>query len=74
MDLVSEEKKFEEKCQNIQDKMMRQNILFIFSKASDKKYSEYNINISIPTIESPKSKEDYEFILTINLHKKTIKL
>ena len=72
MDLVSEEKKFEEKCQNIQDKMMRQNILFIFSKASDKKYSEYNINLSIPKNESPKSKEDYEFILTINLHKKNI--
>ena len=72
MDLVNEEKKFEEKFQNIQDKMMRQNILFIFSKASDKKYSEYNINISIPKNESPKSKEDYEFILTINLHKKSI--
>ena len=71
MELTNEEKKFEEKCQNIQDKMMRQNILFIFSKSSDKKYSEYNINISIPKNKSSKSKEDYEFNLTINLVKKS---
>ena len=74
MELTQEEKKFEEKCQNIQDKMMRQNILFIFSKVLTKKYSEYNINISIPKNKSTKSKEDYEFILAINLTKKNILL
>ena len=74
MELTQEEKKFEEKCQNIQDKMMRQNILFIFSKVLSKKFSEYNINISIPKNKSTKSKEDYEFILAINLTKKNILL
>ena len=48
MELTNEEKKFEEKCQNVQDKMMRQDILFIFSKTASKRYSEYNVNISIP--------------------------
>ena len=74
MELTNEEKKFEEKCQNVQDKMMRQDILFIFSKAASKRYSEYNINISIPKNKSSKSKEDYEFILDINLTKKSILL
>ncbi len=72
MELKDEEKKFEEKCQEVQDKLMRQNILFIFNKTNSKKYSEYTINISIPNNESPKSKEDYEFILYINLTRKKI--
>ena len=72
MELTEEEKKFEEKCQNIQDKMMRQNILFIFSKISSIKFSQYNIDISIPKNKSPNSKEDYEFVLSINLTKKSI--
>ena len=74
MELTEEEKKFEEKCQNVQDKMMRQNILFIFNKTSTKKYSEYNINISIPNNKSQKQNEDYEFILSLNLTKKNILL
>jgi len=74
MELTNEEKKFEEKCQNVQDKMMRQDILFIFSKTPSKRYSEYNINISIPKNKSPKNKEDYEFILYVNLTKKSILL
>ena len=72
MELKDEEKKFEEKCQEVQDKLMRQNILFIFNKTNSKKYSEYTINISIPKNDSPKSKEDYEFILYINLTRKKI--
>ena len=72
MELKDEEKKFEEKCQEVQDKLMRQNILFIFNNTNSKKYSEYTINISIPKNDSPKSKEDYEFILYINLTRKKI--
>ena len=71
MELVDEEKKLEEKCQIVQDKMMMQNIFFIFNKTPNKKYSEYNINISIPKNDSPNSKEYYEFILSINLTKKS---
>ena len=72
MELKDEETKFEQKCQEVKDKVVRHNISFIFNKNSTKKYSEYNINISIPKNNSQKLKEYYEFILTINLTKKSI--
>ena len=72
MELTEEEKKFEQKCQNVQDKVIRQNILFIFTKTETKKYSEYNINLSIPNQIQKERKEDFEFILIINITRKNI--
>ena len=72
MDLIEEEKKLENKCQEVQDKVVRQNILLIFNKDSNKVYSQYTINISIPKNNSKSSKDDYEFILKINLTSKRI--
>ena len=72
MELKDEELKFEQKCQEIKDKVVRHNISFIFKKTSTKKYSEYNINISIPKNNFQKLKEYLEFILFINITKKSI--
>ena len=71
MEIKDEEKKFEQRCEEVKDKVVRQNILLIYNKISTKKFSEYTIDISIPKNTSPKSKEDYEFHLIINLIKKT---
>ena len=72
MELKDEELKFEQKCQEIKDKVVRHNISFIFKKTSTKKYSEFNINISIPKNNFQKLKEYLEFILFINITKKSI--
>ena len=72
MELKDEETKFEQQCQEVKDKVVRQNILFTFNKTSTKKCSEYEINISIPKNNTSKSKEYYEFNLILNLTKKSI--
>jgi len=72
MELKDEELKFEQKCQEIKDKVVRHNISFIFKKTSTKKCPEYDINISIPKNNCQKLKEYLEFILFINITKKSI--
>ena len=72
MNLKEEEKLLEKKCELLQDKIIKDNILLIYSKINSKKYSEYRINITFPNIIDQESKEDLEFILEINLTKKTI--
>ena len=72
MELNDAETKFEQKCQEVKDKVVRKNISFIYNKISTKKYSEYNINISIPKNNSTKLKEYFEFNLIINLTKKSV--
>ena len=71
MNLKEEEKILERQCENVQNKIIKENILLVFSKTDSKKYSEYNIDISF-TNANPKLNKDYEFTLEINLNKKTM--
>ena len=72
MALKEEEKLIEKKFEAAQDKIVRDNILLVYTKSNSKKYSEYQVNISFTIKKNKVSKEDYEFILEINLTKKTI--
>ncbi len=72
MNLKEEEKILEKKCDAIQDKIIKENILLIYTRTNTKKYSEYIITISFPNKINPESKKELEFILEINLTKKTI--
>ena len=72
MNLKEEEKILEKKCELVQDKIIREDILLIYNKINSKKYSEYHINISFPNKINPDSKKELEFILEINLTKKTM--
>ena len=72
MNLKEEEKILEKKIEAAQDKIVRDNILLVYSKSNSKKYSEYQINFSFSNNKNKLSKDDYEFILEINLSKKTI--
>ena len=72
MDLKEEEKALEKKCELIQNKIMKDNILLLYNKTNSKKISEYHINMSFSNNNKQKQKEDYEFILDINITNKTI--
>ena len=73
MNLNDEEKKLEKKCNDVQDKIIKDNILLVYNKISSKKnQSEYKIEISFPNNLDKNSKQDLEFILIINIVNKTI--
>ena len=72
MNLKEEEKALEKICESTQDKIIKDNILLIYNKINSKKVSEYHINISFSANNKQNQKEDHEFILDINITKKTI--
>ena len=74
MNIKEEEKILERQCENAKNKIIKENIFLIFNKISNKKYSEYFIDISFNNNVNPKLKKDYEFTLEINLAKKSIVL
>jgi hypothetical protein len=80
MNLKEEEASLEKLFENIKDKEAKENISFIYNKTNSKKYSEYQIEISFINNNfnnnnnntKEKSYKYHEFILEINLTKKTI--
>ena len=72
MNLKEEEKALEKKCELIQDKIIKDDILLVYNKINSKKISEYHINISFSTNNKQNQKKDNEFILDINITKKTM--
>ena len=72
MNLKEEEKALEKKCESTQDKIIKDNILLIYNKINSKKISEYHINISFSANNKQNQKEDQEFILDINITKKSM--
>jgi len=73
MNIKEEEKILEKKCEMTHDKIVKENILLKYNKTNSKKYSEYQISISFKNNnQNTLSNEYYDFILEINLTKKTI--
>lgn len=73
MNIKEEEKILEKKCDTTHDKLVKENILLKYNKTNSKKYSEYQISISFKNNnQNTLSNEYYDFILEINLTKKTI--
>ena len=73
MNIKEEEKILEKKCEITHDKIVKENILLKYNKTNSKKYSEYQISISFKNnSQNTLSNEYYDFILEINLTKKTI--
>ena len=73
MHIKEEEKILEKKCDMTHDKIVKENILLKYNKTNSKKYSEYQISISFKNnSQNTLSNEYYDFILEINLTKKTI--
>ncbi len=80
MNLKEEEISIEKIFENTKNKIAKENISFIYNKTNSKKYSEYQIEISFINNNynnntnniNEKSYKYHEFILEINLTKKTI--
>ena len=72
MSLKDEEISLEKNFEIVKDKVVKENISFVYNKINSKKNSEYQIDISFLNNNVEKTSKYHEFILEINLTKKTI--